>query len=353
MAKEAIGFGRRGEVAEERKGPISRPIGFARKGELSLSDQISRIIDMGGAPEETICLVAEKLADAFYEKTALGILLISDEYRALGEEIKKIKNMKKFRELIKDTKKWAEEEEEASEELAKVYKSIGFCEYIRGRKKDGVKYMSLGIMALLSLDKVEEALSEIKIVKSLASYESYEKAERILKTLFKEMVDSQHPLAIIEAADALADFYKQNEMYKEAADAFGSILLIYQTNLENRDIAEVYTNRVLPEFIELKKIAGENVIPSILVAFDDMYHVAARNSEIIYLERLREIIKVLVNEMDGETSEETEEILERFKNYVELFEMRKTQYKISEKEFYIDGIRNFLKEIRKTRQQFE
>gem|GEM_PF-2155997 len=353
MGKRPIGFGRKEEVSEEKTGPPIRPIGFAREKKYGLSEEISHIINMEFGPDETISLVAEKMADAYYEAVAVGMLSLNDEYRALEAEIKKIKNMKKFRELIKEAKRWAEEEEEPSPELAKVYKSIGFCEYVTGRKKDGVKDMALGIMTLLSLDKTEEAIQEIKITASLASNEKYEKAEKVLKTLFKEMIDSQHPRAIIEAGNAFAEFYKENEMYREAADVFGSILLTYQTNLANKEIAEIYTNRVLPAFVECKKKAGEDVIASILVAFDDMHHVAARNADLVYLERLREIIKVLVNEINGQTPEETKEILERFGNYVELFRMRKKQYKIAEEEFFINGIMDFIKYKRDLRQKFE
>ncbi|MGB9719191.1 MAG: hypothetical protein ACPL06_01185 [Candidatus Anstonellales archaeon] len=346
-----IGFRKnleREEEKEEKKEEIIRPIGFLRNKELSLSEQIDYLIDMKYGVEQTICLVAEKLSDAYYR-----MLSIDDEYRALCAEIKKIKKMKKFKELIHQAKQWAREEEEATLELAKVYKSIGFCEYITGKKQDGVKNLSLGIMTLLCLENTNEALEEIKTVASLASHEKTENAERILKSLFKEMVDSGHPQAMIEAAAALVKFYKKNEMYKEAADVYGSVLTVCQTNLHNKEIAEMYTQIVLPEFIKLKKKAGENVMSSLFIAFDDMYHIAARNIELVYFERLREIAKEIANAINGQTPEEMLEIVEKFRKYIGLFEKRKLVYDIEEQEFFIDGIKNFLKENEKLIKKLE
>lgn len=363
MTKKSIGFRRSEETTGEKNHSVKSimPIGFLRQKKYTLSEEIDQIIDKKFDPESTIHLVAEKMIDAFNKMTAPRAQDMNDQYDALKRELKleirKIGKMNGFKELVKEVKKLIDESEEPTEELAKLYKNVGMCEYIIGKKKLGVKDLSCGIMTLLCIDEVEEASEEIKNVVSLSAKEKYKDSEKVLKTLFKEMVDSQHPYAMTMAGVALASFYEQNKQYKEAADVCGSILIVCQTNLQNEEVAEIYTHRVLPAFIEYKKKAGEDVMRSLFIAFDDMYYIAARKSELRYLERLREIIKIMWNEKWNEknrqTPEETKEMEKRFEEYVELFNMRKKMYIIGEHEFFVDEIKKFFENKRKASQKFE
>lgn len=348
MTKKPIGFRRGEETNEEKGGSVKSigPIGFLRQKKYTLSEEIEYIIDMKFGPEWTIESVAEKMIDAFNKMTAPRAQGINDQYDALKwelkREIRKIGKMNEFKELVKEVKKLIDETEEPTKELAELYKNVGMCEYIIGKKKLGVEDLSCGIITLLCIDKLEEASEEIKNVVSLSAKEKYKDSERVLKTLFMEMVNSQHPYAMTMAGVALASFYEQNKQYKEAADVCGKILIVCQTNLENEELVEIYTDRVLPAFIKYKKKASEDVLPSLFIAFDDIYHIAARNLKLTYLEKLREIIKIIWNEKNRQTPEEINEMIERFKNYVKLFNVRKKIYIIGEDEFFIDEIKNFL-----------
>jgi len=346
--RRPIGFGREeeGEGGAKKEGGVG-PIGFLRPREYSLSERIERIIDQKYPIEGAIESIAKELEDA-YNKA----LKKEDEYLAFESEIKKIKKMRKFKDVVKQAKTHIENEE-ASEELANVCKHVGFCEYMTGQKEKGVEDMCLGIITLLAIEEEEKAMKEIDGVVSLASREKDGNTEKVLKKLFEEMVDSHHPNAIIVAGNALAEFYKENGEYTEAANVFGKILLFYQTNLSDDYIAELYTDKALPAFIECKKKAGEDVIPALLVAFDDMHHVAARNIALVYLERLKEIVKLLVGEREEAKPEERKEIDARLSQYVELFRMRKQQHKIGEEEFFINEINKILKNKKKVRQMFE